>query len=41
MWINKRSHLSPTVYNSLRSFADFEADMKNVYIKVRKDPAQN
>ena len=39
MWINKRLRLSPTVYNSLRSFADFKADMHNVYIKAHKDPA--
>ena len=41
MWINRRPRLSPTMYNNLRSFADFKADMHNVYIKVHKDPAQN
>jgi len=41
MWINKRPHLSPIVYTSLQSFADFNADIHNVYIKVHKDPVQN
>lgn len=40
MWINRRPLLSPIVYNSLRRFADFKADMHNVYIKARNDPAQ-
>jgi len=25
------------VYNSLKSFAEFKADMHNVYIRARKD----
>lgn len=41
MWINRRPRLSPPVYNSLRSFVDFKAEIHNVYIKVHKDPAQN
>lgn len=41
MWINKRLSLSPIVYNSLQSFADFKADMHNVYIKAHKDQVQN
>lgn len=40
MWIKKRPHLSPTVYDNLWSFTDFKADMHNVYIKVRKYPTQ-
>ena len=38
MWINKWPCLSPMVYNSMWSFADFKADMHNVYIMVWKDP---
>lgn len=38
MWINRWLHLSPTVHNSLQSFADFKANMHNVYIKAHKDP---
>lgn len=41
MWINRRPCLSPTLYNSLRSFANFKADMHNVHIKAHKDPMQN
>lgn len=37
MWINKRPYLSPTMYDSLRRFADFKKDMHNVYIKMWKD----
>jgi len=40
MWINRRPCLSPTVYNSLQSFAYFKVNMHNVYIRVWKDPAQ-
>jgi len=40
MWINRRSCLSPTVHNTLQSFADFKADMHNIYIRVRKDLAK-
>lgn len=40
MWINKRLHLSPTVHNSLQSFADIKDDMHNIYIRVRKDLAK-
>jgi len=40
MWINRRLHLSPTMYNITRSFADFKAYMHNLYIKVGKDPRQ-
>ena len=28
------------MYNNLHSFADFRAEMHNVYIKALKDPAQ-
>lgn len=41
MWINRRPLLCPTMYNSLRSFADFKVDMHNVYIKACKDLTQN
>lgn len=40
MWINRRPRLSPTVYNSLWSFANFKVDMHNVYIKACKDLTQ-
>lgn len=40
MWINWRLHMSPMVYNSLQSFIDFKADMHNIFIKARKDPAK-
>ena len=40
MWIKQRLRLSPTMYNSLRRFANFKADMYNVYIKARKDIVQ-
>ena len=38
MWINKWLHLSLTVYDSLRSVANFKVDMHNVYIRAWKDP---
>lgn len=38
MWIKKQSHLSTSVYDSLKSFADFKIDMKNMYIRAQKDP---
>lgn len=38
MWINKRPHLSPIVYDSLQIFTYFKEDMHNVYIRVQKDP---
>lgn len=41
MWINRRPRLSHTVYDSLRSFVDFKADMHNMYIKAHKDLVQN
>lgn len=40
MWINRRPRLSPTMHNSLQSFADFKADMHNIYIRARKDPTK-
>jgi len=40
MWINQKSCLSPMVYNSLRSFYDFKADMHNIYIRAQKDPTK-
>jgi len=40
MWINQRPRLSPTMHNSLQSFADFKANMHNIYIKARKDPVK-
>lgn len=39
MLMNWRLRLSPTVYNSLQSFAEFKADMHNIYLRARKDPA--
>lgn len=38
MWINSRLRLSSTVHNSLKSFADFKAYMRNIYIRVQNDP---
>ena len=40
MEINRKSRLSPTVYNSLQSFAEFKADLHTIYIKVSKDPTK-
>lgn len=40
MWINRKSCLSPTVYNSLQSFAEFNVDMHNIYIRAHKDPTK-
>lgn len=40
MWINKRPFLSPMMHNSLLSFAEFKADMHNIYNRVRRDLAQ-
>ena len=37
MWINHKSQLSATIYNSLQSFAEFKADMHNIYIRACKD----
>lgn len=37
MWINKRLIVSPMMYNILNSFAEFKADMHNIYIRARKD----
>jgi len=37
MWINRKSRLSPMVYNSLQSFAKFKAGMHNIYIRACKD----
>lgn len=38
MWINCKSRLSPTIYNSLQSFTEFKADFNHVYIRARKEP---
>ena len=40
IWINCKPRLSTTVYNSLQSFAEFNADMHNIYISARKDPTK-
>jgi len=40
MWINQTPRLSPTVYNSLQSFAESKANMHNIYIKAQKDPTK-
>ena len=40
MWINRKSWLSPTAYNSLQSFTEFRVDMHNIYISARKDPTK-
>lgn len=38
MGFNHKLQLSPTVYNSLQSFAEFKVDFHHMYIKARKDP---
>jgi len=38
MWINRRLHLSPMMYKILKIFAEFKADIRNIYIRVQKDP---
>jgi len=40
MGINRKLWLSPTVYNSLQSFAEFKADFHHVYIRARKGPVK-
>lgn len=40
MGINCKPQLSPTIYNSLQSFAEFKVDFLHVYIRARKDPAK-
>lgn len=40
MSINRRLFLSPTVHNSLQSFADFKVDMHNIYIRAWNNLAQ-
>lgn len=37
MGINHKLQLSPTIYNSLQSFAEFKVDIHNIYIKASKD----
>lgn len=37
MGINHKLQLSPTVYNSLQSFAEFKEYFHNVYIRAQKD----
>lgn len=38
MGINCKPRLSPTVYNSLQSFAEFKVDFHHVFINGWKDP---
>lgn len=38
MGINRKPRLSPTIYNSLQSFAEFKENFHHVYIRARKDP---
>lgn len=37
MGINRKPWLSPTIYNSLQSFADFKVDFHHVFIRAWKD----
>lgn len=39
-WIDRRPHLSPTVYNNLQIPTEFKADMHNQYIRACKDKAR-
>lgn len=38
MPINRKSHISPTVYENLKDYVDFKDDFHWVSICVRKDP---
>ena len=40
MGINRKSRLSPTIYNNLQSFAEFKADLHSIYIRAHKDSAK-
>ena len=40
MAINHKPWLSPTIYASLQSFAEFKADFHHVFIRVLKDPTK-
>jgi len=40
MGINPKPQLSPTLYNSLQSYAEFKVDLHNIYIRVCKDPTK-
>jgi len=40
MGIKHKLWLSPTVYNSLQSFVEFNADLHNIYIIACKDPTK-
>lgn len=37
LWINKEPHLSATVYDSIKNFADIKEDMHNVYLRAWRD----
>ena len=41
MGINRKPWLSPTVYNSLQSFADIKSDFHHKYLRACKDLARN
>jgi len=40
MWINRRPWLSPTVYTTLESIAEFKEDMHNIYVWAQRDPTK-
>lgn len=40
MGINRKSWLLPTIYNNLQSFAEFKANLHNIYIRACKDLAK-
>ena len=38
MGINHKPQLSPTVYNSLQSFVEFNTNFHHLFIRAQKDP---
>lgn len=40
MGINIKLWLSPTIHNSLQSFAEFKENFHHVFIRVQKDPTK-
>lgn len=40
MGIHGKPRLSPNVYKNLHNFAEFKADLHNIYIRARKEPTK-
>jgi len=40
MGINTKPQFSPSIYNSLQSFAEFKEEIQKIYIRARKDPTK-